>query len=325
LETKAGPKKEQQLATTQSGITLRYGITDDKIFLDLIEQDSDIVEPTVYATDAVLSAILTVKNSVFPWDVRVTKMGSQIIFDQSEKEKTSYIDMLTVNENTSGNLPEEEKDLVRLCVEATNINKNFVNQTTKGEEKTWASEKYDIEDLPERKLYKYRKWVLDGKFNVVTRSEIDSFTKTVNSEGVEGTQYLKVCSLNECDLNNDWRAKLETNRGALTSTEFRNNSCKISKWICQAVLADVDTVKLGFVSRILSKDLTKHAVLLVETVKTATLIQAIGYKLKDNWSIMKHLIETIMKQEDGTYALVKLPYKQSIRIYRIPKEEGEAQ
>jgi len=31
--------------------------------------------------------------------------------------------MLTVNENTNGNLPEEEKDLIKLCVEATNINK----------------------------------------------------------------------------------------------------------------------------------------------------------------------------------------------------------
>jgi len=322
LELRAVPKKEQPLVTSQNAITLRYGLTDDKVFLDLIDADSGVADATVYTTDAVLSAILTVKNSVFPWDVRVTKINNQIIFDQSEKERTSYIDMLTVNENTSGNLPEEEKDLIRLCVEATNSNKNFIYQVAKGEEKNWTNLKYDDEDLPEKKLYKYRKWVLEGKFNIVVRSEIDSYTKKVDPETeVESIQYLKVVALNEFDLSADWRSKLETTRGALISSEFRNNSCKISKWLCQAVLADVDTVKVGFVSRVAPKDLTKHSVLLVETMKTTTLMQTIGYKLKDNWSIMKHLIETIQKQEDGTYALVKLPYKQSIRIYRIPKEE----
>jgi len=72
---------------------------------------------------------LTVKNSVFPWDVRVTKIGNQLIFDQAAQDKSSasYIDLLSVNENTTGNLPDEEKDLLKWCVEATFINKNFVN------------------------------------------------------------------------------------------------------------------------------------------------------------------------------------------------------
>jgi len=54
------------LVTSQNAITLRYGLTDDKVFLDLIDADSGVADATVYTTDAVLSAILTVKNSVFP-------------------------------------------------------------------------------------------------------------------------------------------------------------------------------------------------------------------------------------------------------------------
>jgi translation initiation factor 3 subunit D len=323
-ELKATPKKEQSLTSQPpSAMTIRYGLSDDRVFEEYIKQDQGTAEPTVYATDAVLSAILTVKNSVFPWDVRVKKVGNQIILDQSEQEKSSYIDMLSVNENTTGNLPEEEKDLIRLCIEATYINKNFNAQVAKGEEKTVKSDKIELDELPEEKLYKYRKYTLDGKYNVIVRAEVDSYARIQEYEGGERIQNLKLFALNEFDLGQDWRAKLDTNRGALESTEFRNNSCKISKWLCQSILADVDTVKLGFVSRVAAKDSTKHSILLVETIKTDILSKTIGYKLKENWSIIKHLVELILKQEDGTYVFVKLPYKQAIRIYRIPKEDEE--
>ena len=109
LEAKSTAKKEQTLVAAQNNMTLRYSLTDDKILLDLIINEANVKEPTVYITDSVLAAILTVKNSVFPWSVRVTKSGNQYLFDQSDKEKASYIDMLTVNENTNGNLPDEEK------------------------------------------------------------------------------------------------------------------------------------------------------------------------------------------------------------------------
>jgi translation initiation factor 3 subunit D len=323
LESKAAPKKEQQLTTIPaSSMTIRYGLSEDKIFQDFIEKEAGGADTMIYTTDAVLSSILTVKNSVFPWDVRVRKIGNQVIFDQSETEKSSYIDMLSVNENTTGNLPEEEKELIRLCIESTYINKNFTNQVSKGEEKTWSSDKIELDELPDKKLYKYRKFTLDNKFNIIVRSEIDTYIKT-EVDGNEKLQYVKVFALNEYDYSTDWRVKLDTNRGALESTEFRNNSCKISKWLCQSMLADVDTVKLGFISRITPKDASKHSVLLVETIRTDILSKTIGYKLKENWSIVKHLVETILKQEDGTYVLVKLPYKQSIRIYRIPTEGEE--
>lgn len=40
-------------------------------------------------------------------------------------EQISYVDLLTNNENISGNMPEEEKEVFKLCVESTTINKNF--------------------------------------------------------------------------------------------------------------------------------------------------------------------------------------------------------
>lgn len=35
------------------------------------------------------------------------------------------MDLMTNNENSSYNLPEEEKEMLKLCLESTNINKNL--------------------------------------------------------------------------------------------------------------------------------------------------------------------------------------------------------
>ena len=45
----------------------------------------------------------------------------------------------------------------------------------------------------------------------------------------------------------DWRAKLDTQRGAVLATELKNNSCKIGKWTASAMLAGSDVIKFGCV------------------------------------------------------------------------------
>jgi len=50
----------------------------------------------------------------------------------------------------------------------------------------------------------------------------------------------------------DWRAKLDTQRGAVLATELKNNSCKIAKWTASSQLAGSDIVKFGYVILFLS-------------------------------------------------------------------------
>lgn len=92
-----------------STITLSTGPRNDKFLLDLIKKEVDVEEPTIYTTDTILSALLTVKSSMFPWDIVVIKEGNQYFLELSPHNKVSYVDILTVNENTNGNLPEDEK------------------------------------------------------------------------------------------------------------------------------------------------------------------------------------------------------------------------
>ena len=43
--------------------------------------------PTIYTTDKLLMAILTMKYSVYPWDLMVLKKGNQLIFDKADENK----------------------------------------------------------------------------------------------------------------------------------------------------------------------------------------------------------------------------------------------
>ncbi|XLR52052.1 hypothetical protein HN51_002779 [Arachis hypogaea] len=43
-----------------------------------------------------------------------------------------------------------------------------------------------------------------------------------------------------------WRDKLETQRGAVLATKFKNNANKLPKWTAQALLAGADMMKLGY-------------------------------------------------------------------------------
>lgn len=206
-------------------------------------------------------------------------------------------------------------------MEATNVNKNVINQTAVGAKKIYGKEDPNFKSVPDKKLFRYRRWELDNKIEVVVRSEVDAYLPP-KGDSTEA-KYVKLCALNEYDLANEWRSKLESNRGAVISTEIRNNSCKVARWMCQAMLADIDEVKMAFVSRQNQKDTSKHSVLSFESYSINGLISMINYRLKDNWTIIKSLIEVLSKQEDGDFALVKQPYKQSIRIYQIPRKAEE--
>ena len=45
----------------------------------------------------------------------------------------------------------------------------------------------------------------------------------------------------------EWRQKLDTQRGAVLANELKNNACKLAKWTVQALLANSDWIKFGYV------------------------------------------------------------------------------
>jgi translation initiation factor 3 subunit D len=117
---KINPNNERPLLSSD-GIQISSSTLDDKVLIEIIEQELNTDRPTVYTTDVILAAIMTLKTSVFPWEIAITKEKNQIIFSRQEGEREdktniSYIDLQTVIENTAGNLPEEEKVMLLLPI-----------------------------------------------------------------------------------------------------------------------------------------------------------------------------------------------------------------
>lgn len=205
---------------------------------------------TIYTTDQLLYAILTLKYSVYPWDMIVHKKGNAIIFDKNDenKKKLTYLEMQCINENTSADMPEDEKVILNQCEESSIAAGNWHLFSTKeqptGEEHPLPENLKENKDFhyPTDFAFKYVKCRLreriearskgeepkagEPKMNVVVKSRVDA----LNSDD---EQILVKC-LNECDNSTNWRQQLEKSAGQLTSALYSANTNNLAKWLLQA-------------------------------------------------------------------------------------------
>ena len=241
-----------------------YNVTtsSDPIIQDLAEKD----EATIFATDNILSMLMCSPRSVYSWDIVISKQSGKIYLD---KRDGSSLDMVSVNENAADaplEASEGNKDSINfpgaLALEATFINHNFANQVVLENEAAKVEMAHDnpfynpseeTEPLAS-KAYKYRRFDLslekdEDPLHLVVRTELDAVVKN-NISGDD--QMLTLKALNEFDHKApgsggalDWRTKLTSQRGAVVATEMKNNSCKLARWVTQAILARADVMRLG--------------------------------------------------------------------------------
>jgi translation initiation factor 3 subunit D len=298
--------------------------TDDPIIRQLAKSHGN-----VFATDAILSVLMCCTRSVYSWDILVQKIGKKLFFDKRDESDS---DLLTVSETATEPPQEEGSNLnspKNLSLEATFVNHNFSQQVLKmGEERldmgkqnpfTQDEDPTDIASV----AYRYRKFELGNGIVLVCRCEHDAAAYGPNGE----LQMMNIKALNEWDSRFsggvDWRAKLDTQRGAVLATELKNNGCKLAKWTVCSLLAGSDLLKFGYVSRVHVKDSSKHVILGTQQFKPAEFAQQINLNMDNGWGILRCIIDLCMKQEDGKYLIMKDPNKPVVRIYNIPNNSFE--
>jgi translation initiation factor 3 subunit D len=83
---------------------------------------------------------------------------------------------------------------------------------------------------------------------------------------------MNVYSLNEHNINiSNWRENLDKNLIPCLNKEITNNSFRVTRYLVQSLLSQVDLIKFAFVSRKNLADSKKHVVLGTHTVKTLAL------------------------------------------------------
>ncbi|KAH3679361.1 hypothetical protein WICMUC_001042 [Wickerhamomyces mucosus] len=278
----------------------------------------------VYATDSVLTQLMCASRSVYSWDIVVTKKNGVIFFD---KRESSSIDKLTVEENSqdapSDSIDSNINNAANLSLEATYINQNFLANSINEESQIKFAHPNpfanDSNETLASKGYKYRKFTLktseeeEDPLSIVVRTEFDSKDITTN-------QLLLVKAVNEYTKTGlDWKTKFNSQRGAIIAAELKNNNNKFAKWANQAVLAGVDTIKLGFVSRVNFKDNTKHQILGVSTYTPKDLALQINLSTGNGWGIVKSYIDIISHEDDGKFIILKNPNAPKLTLYKVPE------
>jgi len=307
----------------------------DRIFHKVTTTDDPVIrklaktEGNVYATDSILATLMCSIRSNYSWDIIVQKVGGKLFFD---KRDDSEFDLLTVSE-TSNEPPQEEgiNSPRNLALEATFINHNFSQQVLK-----MSEDKYKMEEpnpfVSEDEVgevasvaYRYRKWDLDGGIVLVARCEHDSVTTGSSSNE---HQFINIKALNEWDSRLsggvEWRQKLDTQRGAVLANELKNNACKLAKWTVQALLANSDWIKFGYVSRMHLRDTSRHVILGTQQFRPSDFASQINLNMDNAWGILRCIIDLCMKEPDGKYLLVKDPNKPVIRLYKVPDNTFES-
>jgi translation initiation factor 3 subunit D len=272
---------------------------------------------------------MTCTRSVYPWDIVVQKLPNGTLF--FDKRDNSQLDYLTVHE-TSYTPPSDEdgiNTMERLGLEATIINQNFSQQILKKagrKDMDLPNPFFDEDDAdgmePASVAYRYRKFPLDDATNLICRTEVHGLVKK--------DQYMTAFALNEYVPTStagtaspqiiSWREKIDQQRGAVLATELKNNSFKLAKWTAQSLLADVEQMKIGFVSRAHPKNNYEHVVLATQFYRPKDFATQITLNEGSMWAMVRMFVSLFQKQEPGKYLLLREPNKAVLQIYAVPAD-----
>ncbi|KAK8930836.1 Eukaryotic translation initiation factor 3 subunit D [Platanthera zijinensis] len=123
--------------------------------------------------------------------------------------------------------------------------------------------------------YRYRRWKIDQDTYLIARCEVHSVVD------VRGQQ------------------KLETKRGVVLATELKNNANKLAKWTAQALHAEADLMKIGYVSRVHPRDHFNHVILSAIGHKKKDFAAQINLNTSNMRGIVKSIVDLCMKLNEG--------------------------
>ncbi|KAJ1944179.1 hypothetical protein EC988_006051, partial [Linderina pennispora] len=315
----------------KNSASVRYNATasDDPVLTKLAASNKDI---KVFATDSVIATLMASMVSSSAWDVVVNRVGDKLFLD---KRDGGPLDFPTVNENAS-EPPSESSDregainsASMLALEARDVTRSYIQQVTgKGtvdfENPNPFNAENEADETPDDNAYRYRVFDLSATAGedeeptesclMAVRTEIDGI--------MPGDKRLFVRALTQHDIRApgaggalDWRKKLDSQRGAVVATEMKNNATKLARWAFQAVLADADMVKVGFVTRATPRDRTRHAILGVQSYRPADFANQLSLNVYNAWGIVKALVDLCRGLDEGRYVIMRDPNKPLIRLY----------
>ena len=328
--SKIKPKNSLKLSRNITEPSINCVAFQDNIFYQL--QDHDFQDNLTYffMTEELFTTLATNHRGNFPWNIFFLKYGNKFTLYTEKDDQTSILATInTYNENINSDFLEDEKDMVKLCLESHLATENLAAQTldtskpaieknlepipTFGVTEETAAQN----ELPLNKLYVYKKIVLDNQNVVFCRFTIDAY-EDVNQE----ENYLLTRAVHD-NGKHDWAKKWDAEHAVIKADIQKNNICKYLKWLLLAYINDIATIKLGFVTRSDLKKDDEHRIIKVENILVSELSKFYSFNPYEMFSSLNMVLSYIKDvPEDGQFVINRAPFKNVITVYKIPDVEG---
>lgn len=280
---------------------------------------NEIEGAVAFMSDAAAALLMATPRTVNPWDLVTKRISSKaVIIDQrDDAQSTGFsIDNILVNE-TANDPPTDDREAFNsaqnLAIEANRINNIVPGIICLSESQYVVGEDCSA---PSGFAYKYYKWTMgEGKFLVI-RSTVNAATRVGSNDDIVLIRSLLEFDSSRTGVNLDWRSKLDNQRGAILANEIRNNNSIIARWVFQAYLAQVDNIKLAYVSRISPKDRVRHELLALQDIEPYELATQMNLDTANGFGILKALFDLLTESQESVI-IVRDPVKPILRLYNL--------
>lgn len=190
----------------------------------------------------------------------------------------------------------------------------------------------DEHQVATRVGFHYNIWTLQREnkeegqkeIRICIRCAVHSHNK-INRPDSDEKQTMNIYALTEYTPEiMDWRMNLDKGVIPCLNKEITNNSFKISRWLLQSLLAQVDFIKFAFITRKKFDNADKHIIVGTHTINTQSWAKQLNFNMPEMWKKLKYVIDLIQQDprasDEMEYILLKDAHKQSFRLYRKDSE-----
>ena len=307
-------KNFPKIRKDQQGFLPPHDILNDQELMGLFKSQEIPKEKIgIFISENALYTLGAINISKFPFVLKAKREGNKILISYDITAENCFLFWESYRESTTENYIDSEKKIQELSMISTLILESFQTETINPPEKSFNStDKKELEKLKEEALAKEFKRQENFK---IMKFDLNKDVVVYSRLGLEGQDSkgneILVKALYDMPklLNN----KNKGNDVFLDCIQY--NSFRITKWMVQAYLADIQQIYLGFVTK--SKQSGAFPVVKVERKSLNQLSQVFNTNIdtipKNLAHCFSHLKE---KMTDGQFALHKGPFKVDLVIYR---------
>lgn len=285
----------------------------------------------IVTTDEVLSLLMTSYRSINPWHIDVLRFQNIIFLSKGVE---GNVEMQWVSETAPRAVRPSEDDpkpadrISSLGKESTVAQEAFIRAACS---RTRGKVKANPNPFPKTqpRLYRYRRFTMHpdtpDRYDIIVRCEVDAVNQS--------NEYMRLFGLLEQrvpEKESEWRKGLDINRAAFIPSEFRLNSCKMSRWTALATLSGAQQMAIGFLARTNKPSDAKvsvpgdHQILSVLTNNPLSFATQMGVSINSMWAVLDLILQPIFALRDTNEAVLMKPSDHAeLRLVEKPEDSDD--